>query len=112
MGLPDHIRLLRISYTTTGSISALLGEKAIVEMLCPAYNNTLINIARKFDLAIIGVQKVEQWYKLRVHKVSLERYLATGLKLARQEIEATENFTLPINPFWLGREETIQERYN
>jgi hypothetical protein len=111
-GLPEHIRFLRMSYTTTGSISGLLGERATAAMLCPTYNDTLINIARKFDPAIIGVQQAEQWYKLRVHKVSLKRYLATGLKLAQQEIESTQSFTLPLSPFWLGRKETILERYS
>lgn len=112
IGLPDHIRFLRISYTATGAISALLGDKATAEMLCPLYNDTLINTARKFDSAVIGVQKAEQWYKLRIHRVSLERYLATGLNLVKQEIEATQNFTLPLTPFWLRREEIIREKYN
>ena len=82
-GLPDHVRFFRMSYTTTGAISGLLGDRATAGMLCPAYNTLLINTARALDPAIIGVQKAEQWHKLRIHKVSLKRYLAGGLKLAR-----------------------------
>jgi hypothetical protein len=76
MGLPEHIRLLKLIYTATGSISGLLGEKALASMLIPSFNDTLIKIARDYDTAIIGVNQAEQWYRLKVHGVLLSRYFA------------------------------------
>jgi hypothetical protein len=99
MRLPEHIRLLKLTYTTIGSISGLLGEKALATMLIPAFNNALIKIAREYDTAIIGVNQAEQWYRLRIHRILLSRYLVPeGLKVAKQEIEATQNLSLPFNP--------------
>ncbi len=112
LGLPEHIRLLKLTYTTTGSISGLLGEKALALMLIPVFNDTLIKIAREYDTAIIGVNQAEQWYRLRVHRVLLSRYLAPeGLKVAKQEIEATQDLSLPFNPQWLGNRGIIKKRY-
>jgi len=60
MGLPEHVRFLKLIYTTTGSISGLLGEKALALMLVPSFSNALIKIARDYNVAIIGVNQVEQ----------------------------------------------------
>jgi hypothetical protein len=112
MGLPEHIRLLKLIYTTTGSISGLLGEKALASMLVPSFSDALIKIARDYDTAIIGVNQAEQWYRLKVHGVLLSRYLSPeGLKLAKQEIETTQNLSLPFNPQWLGNRGAIKRRY-
>jgi hypothetical protein len=75
MGLPEHIRLLKLSYTATGSISGLLREKALALMLLPDFSDHLIRAVREHDAAVIGVSQAEQWYRLRVHRVLLSRYL-------------------------------------
>ena len=99
IGLPEHIRLLKLTYTAIGSISGLLGEKALALMLIPAFNDSLIKTAREHNTAIIGINQAEQWYRLRVHRVLLSRYLAPGgLKVAKQEIESTQDLSLPFNP--------------
>jgi hypothetical protein len=112
MGLPEHIRLLKLSYTATGSISGLLREKALASMLLPDFSDHLIRAAREHDAAVIGVSQAEQWYRLRVHRVLLSRYLVPqGLRVAKQEIEATQGLSLPLNPQWLGNRGAIKKRY-
>jgi hypothetical protein len=60
MGLPEHIRLLKLTYTTTESISGFFREKALASMLISAFNDTLIKIAREYDTAIIGINQAKQ----------------------------------------------------
>jgi hypothetical protein len=113
-GLPDHIRLIKLGYTETGAISGLLAEKAAATMLIPYYSDALIKIAIQYDISIIGIDQAEEWHKLRVHKVYLERYFDNpeGLKVAKEEIEATHGLSMPLRPMWLSREEVIRKRYN
>ena len=59
IGLPEHIWFLKLIYTTTGSISGLLGEKALALMLVPSFSDALIKIARDYNAAIIGVNQAE-----------------------------------------------------
>ena len=90
-GLPEHIRLIKLGYTGTGAISGLLSEKSIASMIIPNYSDSMIKIAIQFDPAITGIGQAEQWYRLKVRKVLLSRYLERleGLRLAKEEIEAT-----------------------
>jgi hypothetical protein len=113
-GLPDHIRLIKLGYTETGAISGLLAEKAAATMLIPYYSDALIKITIQYDISIIGIDQAEEWHKLRVHKVYLERYFNNleGLKIAKEEIEATHGLSMPLRPVWLSREEAIRKRYN
>jgi hypothetical protein len=46
---------LKLIYTATGSISGLLGEKVLILMLIPSFNDALIKIARDYNIAIIGI---------------------------------------------------------
>ena len=99
-GLPKHIRLIKLGYTGSGAISGLLSEKAIVLMIIPAYSDLIIKIAIQFDAAITGIGQAEQWYRLKVHRVLLSRYLESpeGLRLAKEEIEATQGLSMPLSP--------------
>jgi hypothetical protein len=100
-GLPDHIRLLKLGYTGTGAISGLLSEKAVAPMIIPTYSDSLIKVAIQYDINITGIDQAEQWHRLRVHRVLLDRYLNSenGLQLAREEIEATQGLNLPLRPY-------------
>jgi len=113
-GLPDHIHLLKLGYTGTGAISGLLGEKAIAPMIIPAYSDALIKVAIQFNANITGINQAEQWYRLRVHRVLLDRYLNSenGLKLAKEEIETTQGLSMPLTPQWLAKKEDIQKRHD
>jgi hypothetical protein len=113
-GLPEHIRLIKLGYTPTGAISGLLSEKAIVPVIIPAYSDSIIKIAIQFDPAITGIGQAEQWYRLKVHKVLLSRYLGSpeGLRLAKEEIEATQGLSMPLSPQWLANKEEMKRRYD
>jgi hypothetical protein len=113
-GLPDHIRLIKLDYTGTGAISGLLADKATAAMVIPLYSDALIKVAIQHDISITGVNQAEEWYKLRVHRVHLERYLENpeGLQLAKEEIEATQSLQMPLMPQWLANQETIRKRYH
>jgi hypothetical protein len=97
-GLPDHIHLIKLGYTETGAISGLLAEKAAATMLILYYSDALIKIIIQYDISIIGIDQAEEWHKLRIHKVYLERYFNNpeGLKIVKEEIEATHDLSMPL----------------
>jgi hypothetical protein len=59
-GLPDHIRLIKLSYIETGVISGLLAEKATVNMLIPYYSDVLIKVAIQYNINIIKIGQAEE----------------------------------------------------
>jgi hypothetical protein len=59
MRLPKHIRLLKLTYTTIGSISGFFKKKVLASMLIPIFNDTLIKIAKEYDTAIIEINQAE-----------------------------------------------------
>jgi hypothetical protein len=82
-------------------------------MLVPSYNDYLVTIARTIDPGILGIGLAEQWQRLRVHRVQLDRYLnPEGLSLLQKEIETTQDISLPYPLIWLKPLESIQKRYN
>ena len=83
-------------------------------MLIPQYSDSLIKIAIQHDINIIEIGQAEEWYKLRVHRVHLMRYFDNpeGLKLAKEEIEATQGLYMSIMSQWLINKEAIRERYS
>src|SRR5450432_2760347 len=111
IGLPEHIRLIKLWFTPSGAISGLLKEGATGEMLLNAQKE-IIDAAKKIDLSIINLTAAEQWYKLRVHTVSLNRYLhSAGINLLKEEIESTTGLDMPNNPQWIN-EKKAEERFN
>ncbi len=110
-GLPEHIRLLRLWETPSGAISGLLKEKASAEMLISA-KEEILKAAKKLDSSISSFQAAEQWYSLRIHTVSLERYLnSTGMKILKEEIKSTNGLNLPNSPRWINQKRA-EERFN
>ena len=71
---PVHIRAERVSYSASGSISVLLKLKAYTGMLFPLYKNNLIKAVKAVDPAVVGVEAIEQWHRLKVHSLSIDRY--------------------------------------
>ena len=58
----------------------------------------IIDAVKKINLSIINLTAVEQWYKLRVYIVSLNRYLySAGINLLKKEIELTIRLDIPNN---------------
>jgi len=67
---------------------------------------------KKIDPSIINIKAAEQWYRLRVHTVPLNRYLhSAGINLLKEEIESTTGLDMPNNPHWIN-EKKAEERYN
>ena len=67
-------------------------------MLISHYSDALIKVAIQYDINITEISQAEEWYKLRVHRVYLARYLNNPeeLKLAKEDIEATQGLNIPL----------------
>lgn len=52
----------------------LLIEKSNTEDLIKNYSNTLIQVTKSVNKGVIKVEDLEQWQKLKVHKMSLLYY--------------------------------------
>lgn len=110
-GVESKVRFSRVRYAPPGSISALLTEKANAAMLLPQQSNLLIRAAKTVDEAVVGVEVLEQWQRLKVHGMSLERYLGPGkMELLKREVESSTGIPLKTMPRWLIDEERLKEQ--
>ena len=92
-------------------MSALLTEKADATMFLPQRSNLLIRAAKTVDDAVVGVEILEQWQRLKVHGMSLERYLGPGkLELLRREVESSTGILLKTMPRGLINEDRLKEQ--
>ena len=98
-GLESKVRFSRVRYAPSGSISALLTEKVDAAMLLPKQSNLLIRAAKAVDDAIVGVEVLEQWQRVKVHGMSLERYLRPSkMELLKREVESSTGILLKTMP--------------
>ena len=110
-GVDSKVRFCRVRYAPSGSISALLTEKADVTMLLPQQSNMLIRAAKAVDDAVVGVEILEQWQRFKVLGMPLERYLGPGkLEILRREVESSTGILLKTMPRWLISEDRLQEQ--
>ncbi len=110
-GVEAKIRVSRVRYAPSGSISALLTEKANATMLVPSRSNLLIRAAKSVDEAVVGVEVLEQWQCLKVHGMLLERYLEPGkMELLKREVESLTGIPLKATPRWLINEDRLKEQ--
>ena len=59
----------------------------------------------------MGVEILEQWQRLKVHGMSLERYLGSGkMELLKREVESSTGIPLKTMPRWLINEERLKEQ--
>jgi hypothetical protein len=59
----------------------------------------ILKAVKKLDASIYSLQAAKQWYLLRIHIVSLERYLnSTGIRVLKDEIESINGLNLPNFP--------------
>ena len=109
-GVEPKIRFTRVRYAPSESISALLTEKADAAMLLPQRSNLLIRAAKSVDNALIGVKVLEQWQRLNVHGMLLERYLGLEkMELLRREVESSTGISLKTMPCWLINKNRLRE---
>ena len=110
-GLPEFARITRLWKTPSGAISGQLKEGSNTEMLI-SIKEEILKAAQKIDSSIISFQAAEQWYSLRVHTVSIERYLnATGIEKLQEKIESSNALNLPFKPCWINQKRA-EERFN
>ena len=92
-------RFSRGRYTPSGAISALLTEKADAGSLIPRLSNLLIWAAKTVYSAVVGVEFLEHWQRLKVHGISLERYLGGGkMEVLKREVESSTGIQLKALP--------------
>ena len=88
-----------MGYSQSGAISALLTEKADATELLKTRINILSRVAKTVDQAVIGAEVLERWYWLKVHVMSLERYLEEGkMDLFKREVESFTGIRLKTTP--------------
>ena len=57
------------------------------------------------------MEALERWHRLKVHGMSLERYLGEGkMELVKREIESSTGIRLKTTPRWLIHENRLRER--
>ena len=71
----EETRFCRVRYSPSKAVFVLLTEKANMGLIIPRLSNVLIQAVKIMDQAIVGVEILEYWQRLNVHKMSLERYL-------------------------------------
>ena len=105
------IRFSRVRYSPSGAVSALLTEKANAGLLIPRLSNVLIRAVKTVDAAVVGVEILEHWQRLKVHGMSLERYLGDGkIELLRWEVESSTKIKLKTLPRWLISKTRLREQ--
>ena len=110
-GESASIRFNRVSYSQSGAISALFTEKGNAIELLKTRTNVLIRAAKAVDAAVIGVEALEHWQRLKVHGMPLSRYLGEEkMELLRREVESSTGIKLKTTPRWLIHESRLRER--
>lgn len=106
-GKTQDVRFSRVRYAPSGVISALLTEKANAGLLVPQWSNLLIWTAK----SVVGIEILEHWQRLKVHGLSLERYLGDGkMNLLKREVELSIGIQLKTLPRWLINKNRRREK--
>jgi hypothetical protein len=114
-GVADHIRVLYIKRNMKGILSGLVRADSNAQQLLH-FKDLVLKAAREADSGIVGVESNETWAKVKIHGVSLERYMTEtgpeGLQILREEIEAENpGVVIPTAPRWVGSVNRIMERW-
>ena len=84
-GVETSIRFNQVRYTSSGAISAFFSKKADAGQLIPRQSNMLIRAVKAVDPAVVGIEILEHWQRLKVHGMPLERYLGEGKMSCSEE---------------------------
>ena len=110
-GIETKVCFSRVRYAPSGSISALLTEKADATMLISLRSNLLIQAAKSVDNAVVGVEVLEQWQRLKVHGIPLDRYIGLEkMELLKRKVESLTGVLLKATPRWLIGEDRFKEQ--
>ena len=106
-----HMRAIKAKYSTTKAISVLLEKKTSANMILLIYKDSLIKAIKKMNEKMTKVQSVEQWHRLRIHELSMNRYYeAEEMKLLRKKIEINAKIQLKVRLRWLIFEKRLWRR--
>jgi hypothetical protein len=102
-GLPIFMRVVDSGYSASGHLMVLMERGTPSSALIPVYNDLLLGAVRRIDPAVISVEISEQWRRVKVHLVFLQRYRNSGrgLDLAWREIELGTPIRLKRDSTWL-----------
>lgn len=77
VNLPHYIKFGKLRYSQFEVISRLLIEKFNVKELLKDYLTILIQAIKSIDKGVIEVEILEQWHRLKLHRMLLMYYLET-----------------------------------
>lgn len=102
IGEEPHVRFCRVKYAQFGAILALQTEIVDAGLLIPWRANVLIRTAKSVDTAVVGIEVIENWQRLKVHGMLLESYLGERkMELLKREVESATEIELKTLPQWL-----------
>ncbi len=79
--------------------------------MIPQRSNLLIQAAKSVDPAVVGVEILENWQRVKVHGMPLERYLGERkMELLRRKVESATEIQLKTLPQWLISESQLKEK--
>lgn len=79
-------------------------------MLLSQRSNLLIQVAKTVNDTIVGVEILKQWQRLKVHRMSLERYVEPRkLELLRRGVESSTSISLKTMPRWFINKNCLKE---
>jgi len=103
---------MNVKRNAKGAITTITYPNATTEMALQ-YCDMSITAARTVDKGVVDVEENESWDRLKIHAVSLIRYMGTGtegLQKMREEFETeNEGIVIRTQVRWLANPRTIRE---
>lgn len=69
-----HVRLQQMAYNEKGNLSRLLGAIASSGIPVPSMRGVILSAVKRADPNIIDATEDQNWHRVRIHGVDLERY--------------------------------------
>ena len=86
-------------------------ENADTTMLLPQQLNLLIWATKTVDDVVMRIEVLEQWQRLKVYGISLEKYFGLGkIRLLKKKRESSTGILLKATPRWLINEDRLREQ--
>ena len=73
--MPKSVKTIKMLYSERGAISVFLSDNSDANELVNKYRDRLIKIVKTINVLVIDVEVVIKWYKIKLAKISLYRYL-------------------------------------
>ena len=85
-----YIRFTQGQYAPSGTVFIFLTKIADVGQLISQQSNLLIPEVKTVDPAVVGIEVLEHWQRLKVYGMLLKINLGEGkIKLLRRKVEST-----------------------